>query len=235
MSASDIQTYLGCPLRYKFARVLRIPAPQTVQQRFGIVIHQVLERYHSDSDQTLEAMLELLEQVWRRSAPRRNRVRPGFMAKARDALCRYHARLAEESVGPGLVRALVLVPCGPPPPARAGGSRRPARRRRRHRYELIDYKTSRPRTPEELSEDVQLSLYALAAREDWQLESSRQAYYYVLDDLKVPVPDVPGTLRRSRSSCSRSAPGSSPSASSRPPRPGLRVLRLPRRVPGRRA
>ena len=60
-----------------------------------------------------------------------------------------------------------------------------------HRYELIDYKTSRPRTPEELSEDVQLSLYALAAREDWQLESSRQAYYYVLDDLKVPVPDRP--------------------------------------------
>ena len=25
-------------------------------------------------------------------------------------------------------------------------------------------------------------------REDWQLESSRQAYYYVLDDVKVPVP-----------------------------------------------
>jgi len=35
---------------------------------------------------------------------------------------------------------------------------------------------------------VQLSLYALAAREDWQLPSSRQAYYYVLDDVKVPVP-----------------------------------------------
>jgi DNA helicase-2/ATP-dependent DNA helicase PcrA len=39
----------------------------------------------------------------------------------------------------------------------------------------------------DLREDIQLSLYALAAREDWQLESSRQAYYYVLDDLKVPV------------------------------------------------
>ena len=64
-----------------------------------------------------------------------------------------------------------------------------------HRYELIDYKTSRPRTPEQLSDDVQLSLYALAAREDWQLESSRQAYYYVLDDVKVPVP---GRARRRR-------------------------------------
>jgi DNA helicase II / ATP-dependent DNA helicase PcrA len=55
-------------------------------------------------------------------------------------------------------------------------------------YELIDYKTSRPKTVEQLKDDIQLSLYALAAREAWGLEASRQAYYYVLDDLKVPVP-----------------------------------------------
>ena len=29
-------------------RVLRIPTEQTVHQRFGIVVHQVLERYHAD-------------------------------------------------------------------------------------------------------------------------------------------------------------------------------------------
>jgi DNA helicase-2/ATP-dependent DNA helicase PcrA len=39
LSASDIQTYRSCPLRYKFARVLRIPTEQTVHQRFGIVVH----------------------------------------------------------------------------------------------------------------------------------------------------------------------------------------------------
>ena len=55
-------------------------------------------------------------------------------------------------------------------------------------YELIDYKTSRPKTATQLRDDIQLSLYALAAREDWGLESSRQAYYYVLDDRKVRVP-----------------------------------------------
>jgi DNA helicase-2/ATP-dependent DNA helicase PcrA len=56
------------------------------------------------------------------------------------------------------------------------------------RYELIDYKTSRAKTADQLRDDVQLSLYALAAREAWQLESTSQAYYYVLDDVKVPVP-----------------------------------------------
>ncbi len=34
---------------------------------------------------------------------------------------------------------------------------------------------------------MQLALYALAAREDWALESSQQSYYYVLDDVKVPL------------------------------------------------
>jgi DNA helicase-2/ATP-dependent DNA helicase PcrA len=55
-------------------------------------------------------------------------------------------------------------------------------------YELIDYKTGHAKTAAELRDDIQLSLYAIAAREAWQLESSRQAYYYLLDDRRVPVP-----------------------------------------------
>ncbi|MBW3535587.1 MAG: PD-(D/E)XK nuclease family protein, partial [Gemmatimonadetes bacterium] len=43
LSASDIETYRTCPLKYKFARVLRIPQEPTLNQRFGIVVHQVLE------------------------------------------------------------------------------------------------------------------------------------------------------------------------------------------------
>ena len=55
-------------------------------------------------------------------------------------------------------------------------------------YELIDYKTGRPRSAAQLREDVQLSLYAVGAREAWGLESSQQSYLYVLDDAKVPLP-----------------------------------------------
>ena len=55
-------------------------------------------------------------------------------------------------------------------------------------YELIDYKTGRPRSAAQLREDVQLSLYAVAAREAWQLDDVERAYLYVLDDEKVRVP-----------------------------------------------
>ena len=46
LSATDIELYRTCPLKYKFARVFGIPQETTINQRFGIVIHQVLERFH---------------------------------------------------------------------------------------------------------------------------------------------------------------------------------------------
>ena len=47
LSATDIDTYRTCPLKYKFARVFRIPQEPTIHQRFGILVHQVFERHHA--------------------------------------------------------------------------------------------------------------------------------------------------------------------------------------------
>ena len=63
-------------------------------------------------------------------------------------------------------------------------------------YELIDYKTGKAKTEEELREDVQLSLYQMGARESWQLETSAQSYYYVLTGEKVPVEHSAEELER---------------------------------------
>jgi CRISPR/Cas system-associated exonuclease Cas4 (RecB family) len=203
LSASDIHTYRSCPLRYKFARVLRIPTEQTVHQRFGIVVHQVLERYHSEGSRTLAQMLALLDTGWRRAGFGESERDRELFGKARDALTRYHARLGSHDtepvwferqfdfrLGPHHLRGRVdrvdrLKPAQGVSGARGAGEADGAGAD--IEYELIDYKTSRPKTAEQLRDDIQLSLYALAAREDWGLESSRQAYYYVLDDLIVPV------------------------------------------------
>ncbi len=211
LSASDIHTYRSCPLRYKYARVLRIPTEQTVHQRFGIVVHQVLERYHADGCNTLAQMLALLDAGWRRAGfgdsthwgtSERDRE---LFDKARAALTRYHARLLRQEsqpvwferqfdfrLGPHHLRGRVdrvdRVGGGEGTGGEgAEGAEGPGGVAGEGEYELIDYKTSRPKSAEQLRDDIQLSLYALAAREDWGLESSRQAYYYVLDDLIVPV------------------------------------------------
>jgi len=193
LSASDIATYRSCPLRYKFARVLRIPSEQTIHQRFGIVVHQVLERYHSDGGSTLEEMLELLDGCWRRSGFGQEGQDGELLEKARRALVRYHGRLHDHGAEPAWFERQFSFSLGP---HHLRGRVDRVDRLADGTYELIDYKTSRPKTAEQLEDDLQLSLYGLAAREDWQLESTSGAYYYVLDDVKVPVRAGPDDLAR---------------------------------------
>jgi DNA helicase-2/ATP-dependent DNA helicase PcrA len=209
LSASDIETYRSCPLRYKFARVLRIPTEPTLGQRFGIVVHQVLERYHAAGGETLTQLLELFDACWRRGGFREGESERELRGKARAALERYHTRLHGQDsepvwferqfslrIGPHHLRGRVdrvdrLAPGGHGQGGDGvggGGGGETEEGGGEERYELIDYKTSRPRTPEQLRDDVQLSLYALAARESWQVQAASRAYYYVLDDLVVRLP-----------------------------------------------
>jgi DNA helicase II / ATP-dependent DNA helicase PcrA len=192
LSATDIDTYRTCPLKYKFARVFRIPQEPTLHQRFGILVHQVLERFHANQDpptRSLPELLGLLDAGWRRGGFGDSEEERQLRGKATSSLMRYHERFESEPVqpvwferqftfklGPHLLRGRVdrvdLLPGG--------------------EYELIDYKTGRPKSAVQLADDVQLSLYAVGAREAWHLDASRQAYYYLLDDQKVEVPSDEG-------------------------------------------
>jgi DNA helicase-2/ATP-dependent DNA helicase PcrA len=185
LSASDVETYRICPLRYKFARVFRIPQEPTINQRFGILVHQVLERFHAAGGaQTLSELLGLLDAGWRRGGFGDTEEERQLWTKATAALTRYHERIHEDPADPVWFERSFSF--------KLGGHVLRGRVDRVDRlpdggYELIDYKTGRPKTPTQLKEDVQLSLYAVGAREAWQLEAAQQAYYYVLDDAKVPV------------------------------------------------
>ncbi|WP_354699489.1 DNA helicase [Paraconexibacter sp. AEG42_29] len=198
LSASDIETYRSCPLKYKFARVFRIPSESTMNQRFGILFHQVLERFHGTAPAeaygaavamaepgSVGQLLGLLDAGWRRGGFGDTEEERQFRAKAVAALHSYHARFTAEQAEPMWLEKGFQFKLGPHV---LRGRVDRVDRLADGSYELIDYKTGRPRTVAQLREDVQLSLYAVGAREAWQLESSRQAYHYVLDDQKVRVP-----------------------------------------------
>jgi DNA helicase-2/ATP-dependent DNA helicase PcrA len=100
LSASDIETYRTCPLKYKFARVFRIPQEPTLNQRFGIAVHQVLERFHVGGMTGWSEMAELLEAAWRRGGFGDSDQEQQLNEKARTALKRYLERLSTESTEP---------------------------------------------------------------------------------------------------------------------------------------
>ncbi|HEX6654248.1 MAG TPA: ATP-dependent DNA helicase [Thermoleophilaceae bacterium] len=206
LSASDIDTYRICPLKYKFARVFRIPQEPTIHQRFGIVLHQVLERFHAQPKEarSLESLMELFHTSWRRSGFGDSDDELQFRERATQALRAYWERDRESKseavwfersfafkIGPHLLRGRVD-------------------RVDRHpdgTFELIDYKTGRAKTEQELKEDIQLSVYQMGARESWGLETSAQSYFYVLTGERVPVEHSEEELERVRATVSEIAGG----------------------------
>ena len=113
LSASDIGLYRTCPLKYKFARVFSIPQEPTINQRFGILIHNVLERFHSEEMRaraggpddgvrpgSLDRLLGLLEAGWRRSGFGASDDELQYRDRAVASLARYHERHLREASEP---------------------------------------------------------------------------------------------------------------------------------------
>ena len=147
LSASDIDTYRTCPLKYKFARVFRIPQEPTLNQRFGILVHQVLERYHAPADNQpargLPELLGLLDAGWRRGGFGDSEQERQLRAKATTALERYHERAAFDRATPVWFERQFQFKLGPPHAARPRGPSRPVAGRRVRADRLQD------RPPEE--------------------------------------------------------------------------------------
>lgn len=185
LSATDISTYLACPLQYKFGRVLKVPRPQTVQQRFGIAVHQAIERFHVAGGGHLTKLLGLLDAAWRTGGLGTDEESLQFRARAERALRDYHQRLTLDAGEPVYIERPFEFHIG-----RHGLRGRVDRvdRLPDGGYELIDIKTGPPRDAADLQRDVQLALYDLAAREHWRIEPTLRSYYYVLDDVKVQLP-----------------------------------------------
>ncbi|HSS04903.1 MAG TPA: ATP-dependent DNA helicase [Solirubrobacterales bacterium] len=198
LSASDLDLYLTCPLKYKFRRVFGIPQEPTINQRFGILIHNVLERFHKDGEdqgdeEGLRRLMDLFEAGWRRTGFRSSDDELQFRDRAREAMRLYWERERESEGEPVWLERKFDI--------RIGEHHVRGRVDRVDRlpggdHELIDYKTGERKSEAALESDLQLALYRLAAREAWDLEARTGSYYYVLDAEKVAAPTKPDDAER---------------------------------------
>jgi DNA helicase II / ATP-dependent DNA helicase PcrA len=206
LSASDIDLYRTCPLKYKFARVFAIPQEPTINQRFGILIHNVLERFHSEEMRadggeslggaragSLDRLLSLFEAGWRRTGFGASDDELQYRDRAVAALARYHERHIRAESRPVWLERSFSFSIGQ---HQLRGRVDRVDQRPDGAYELIDYKTGERTAERKLADDVQIALYRLAAREAWQLEAALGSYWYVLADERVTVPRAPDDAER---------------------------------------
>ena len=200
LSATDLDMYLTCPLKYKFARVFGIPTPPTVNMRFGIVVHNVLQRFH---EHELEVgrpvpdgearLMSLLEEGWRRGGFGESHDELQFLDRAREAMRAYWASEQNSVSEPAFLERQFEFKVGP------HFLRGRVDRIDRHpdgSFEVIDYKTGQRVDSSRHGGDIQIALYRLGAREAWGLEPESGSYYYVLEGEKVTVEAAPDDRER---------------------------------------
>lgn len=201
LSATDLDLYLTCPLKYKFARVFGIPQAPTINMRFGILIHNVLQRYHEpalartgggeagpEGEEGLDHLMGLLDQGWRRTGFGESHDELQFLDRARRAMRSYWENERASGSTPAFLERQFEFKVGP---HWLRGRVDRVDRAADGSFEVIDYKTGQRVDTTRHGGDIQLALYRLGAGEAWDLEVEAGSYYYVLEGEKVTVESGP--------------------------------------------
>ena len=96
LSASAIETYEACALKFRLGRIDGIPQtankPELV---FGNIIHSVLQRYHEQGkDQSLERILRLLNEEWKENSFDYQVREEKFKEQGVEMLTRYQSNMS---------------------------------------------------------------------------------------------------------------------------------------------
>jgi ATP-dependent exoDNAse (exonuclease V) beta subunit len=187
LSASAVDTYERCGLRFKLDRDWRLAAKPAAAMQYGAAIHRVLKTYFDSLRAGRPKADEELIDLFRQDLAD---------AKIQEL---YQQELYESQ---GVVQLLEFLACARAIPAtqvlhteesfeiRIGETLVVGRidridRRPDGSVAIIDYKTGKGRDQEDADQSLQLSLYAIAAREKWQYQVGALLFHNM--EQNVPV------------------------------------------------
>jgi DNA helicase-2/ATP-dependent DNA helicase PcrA len=187
LSATAIETYEECPLRFKLEREWNLPRDVPASLHYGAAMHRVLHAFF-DAQRYGRPIAddELLE---------------NFRADLAQAgiADRYQYELYLRQGREQLTQFFSSARSGPQPEVLkteqkfelpVAGVKLTGRIDRMDRLAsdgvaIVDYKTGKPRSQQDADESLQLSLYALAAQEAWGLRADRLIFHNLEDNTMV--------------------------------------------------
>ncbi|NOZ08418.1 MAG: ATP-dependent helicase [FCB group bacterium] len=176
LSATRIQRYQTCPLKYKFRDIDQIPEiPEKPYFNVGTVVHKVLEIFHRENYTALADLLKLLDEHWTSGGFGYAQEEDQFKEDAREMMRNYHEFLSRHPAQPWAVEKAFefsLENCS------ITGKCDRIDVTRENVIRVIDYKTSKTKKSErDLRRDIQLAIYALfitrAASDDPDVQLGR--------------------------------------------------------------
>ena len=211
LSYSQAETFKRCPLQYKYRYIIRIPVPPSSALSFGDTIHKTLYAFYERAKQgelvNKEVLLKLYDDTWKSI---------GYKNKGYEEKMKQHGvELLEEFFQKGYDPGVLVIALEQPfkikitPDLTLGGKIDRVDKRKDGKLEIIDYKTGSAPKKKNPSEDVQLSVYALAATEQGiygeKPENIIVSFYFLEGQEKVSSTRAVGQLEYVRQDIKRIA------------------------------
>jgi DNA helicase-2/ATP-dependent DNA helicase PcrA len=187
LSASAIDMYEHCPMKYLFQHGWNIRGGPHAQTTFGNVMHTTIKEFVGEMRKRgsvpLEEVLAIYEREWSSAGFSDQYQEEEYRKAGREQLEAFYRSytaappdvLYQEKTFELPLEHDVIVT----------GRMDQVNRTGKDEIEIVDYKTGKPRDAKKAADDLQLSIYALAAREVLELKPGRLVLHYLVNNEAV--------------------------------------------------
>ncbi|HEV2615126.1 MAG TPA: PD-(D/E)XK nuclease family protein, partial [Candidatus Acidoferrales bacterium] len=179
LSASAIETYKSCPMKYLLQQVWGIRGGPQAAMTFGNVMHTTIREFVREIRKQrrvpFEEVVGIFEREWSAAGYQDDYQEEEYRKAGREqlqAFCESYSRAPADVMHQEKAFELPL-----DPNVVIIGRMDQINRLEGRQVEVVDYKTGNPKRAKQADQSLQLSLYALAAQEVLELEPERLVFY----------------------------------------------------------
>jgi DNA helicase-2/ATP-dependent DNA helicase PcrA len=193
LSSSALENYRKCPQQYAFSYLWSLKEGPRATLTFGSVIHTTIKRFMEQVKKAKKLPFEELQRIyeteWSSAGFEDEYQEAEYKKDGLEQLRAFHASMMagapsvlEQEKGFELPLANNVILIGRMDQVNSLG---------RNDVEIVDYKTGKPKKDADANKSLQLSIYALAAKEIFEWNPVRLVFYYLLNNsLQVTTRDA---------------------------------------------